>query len=447
MTNKRFQTLVGWAPTGVQKDVIESKSKERVICAGRGGGKSMLCGAIVAKTFIDLWGEVRDGKRESLKIWIVAPSYDLARKVFTYSINFLRKLDKNIDNHLTERPSPQLKINENIWIQCKSADEPKSLLGERVDLLIVDEAAAISKNIWFDQLQATTASSSKEGKVLFISTPRGKNWFYDLYISAKEEGGAFHWTSLEGTEMSQETWDKFKSASPADFFQQNYEATFLEQASAVFRSVREANYACDLGEGPPYTIEEPRSGGRYVAGLDLAQIRDFTVLRIFDYFNHKEVYFDRFHKISYPLQIQRIEAVLRKYGAKVTVEINNIGLAVADELRARGIHVDDFKTSGSVSHDQDKKGTKERLINKLAVDIENKNIKIAPIEVSNDELEAYTHIITPAGHITYGAPEGGHDDCVMALALANWGLLGKQRQENAEIAEKMPHKRKTFQYF
>jgi hypothetical protein len=29
--------------------------------------------------------------------------------------------------------------------------------------------------------------------------------------------------------------------------------------------------------------------------------------------------------------------------------------------------------------------------------------------------------IGPSGHIMYGAPAGYHDDCVMALALANHG--------------------------
>jgi len=119
---------------------------------------------------------------------------------------------------------------------------------------------------------------------------------------------------------------------------------------------------------------------------------------------------------------------------------------VADELKARGVNVEDFKTTGSISKDLDKTGTKEKAINKLAVDIENRNIKIAPIEIAIDELESYTHILSPSGNIKMGAPEGKHDDTVMALALANWALMGKQRQENADVARSMPSRRKRFQY-
>jgi hypothetical protein len=36
------------------------------------------------------------------------------------------------------------------------------------------------------------------------------------------------------------------------------------------------------------------------------------------------------------------------------------------------------------------------------------------------ELESYSYEITHTGHIQYSAPEGFHDDCVIALALAAW---------------------------
>jgi len=447
ISDKLLQEKIGWIPHSGQREVLESNAREIVICAGRRWGKSALCGYIVARRFLQGLEDIEQGKRDSIKIWIVSPTYDLSRKVFEYVVKFLMAFNKEaFGETIRERPNPSITLSSSVWIQCKSGDEPNSLLGEGLDLLVIDEAAQMSKTIWFDKLLPTTAEKSRNCRTIFISTPVGKNWFYDIYMQAKESGGAFHFTSLEGIEINQEQWERLKELSPVDWFQQNYEATFLEKASAVFRGVREANFPFDLGDGPPYTIENPRMGSKYVGGLDLAQIKDFTVFTIFDYFTHKQVYFDRFHKITYPLQIQRIEAAARKFGARVIVEINNIGLAVADELRAKGINVEDFKTAGSVSKDLDKIGTKQKIIDKLAVDIENHNIHLAPIELQNDELEAYTHILSPSGNITYGAPEGGHDDTVIALALSNWGLMGKQRQENADIARSMPPRRKSFQY-
>ncbi|MDD5707338.1 MAG: hypothetical protein PHR35_15555 [Kiritimatiellae bacterium] len=39
-------------------------------------------------------------------------------------------------------------------------------------------------------------------------------------------------------------------------------------------------------------------------------------------------------------------------------------------------------------------------------------------EVLTAELKRYEYEIGPTGQISYRAPEGYHDDCVMALALA-----------------------------
>jgi hypothetical protein len=42
-------------------------------------------------------------------------------------------------------------------------------------------------------------------------------------------------------------------------------------------------------------------------------------------------------------------------------------------------------------------------------------------EVLTNEMKRYEYAISPSGNITYNAPSGYHDDCVIALALANHG--------------------------
>jgi len=442
MKHLDFQKLIGWKPHKTQKEVIkvfDKGEREIVICAGRRWGKSALCGYLISKTFIELFKECQEGLRDSVKIWIVGPTYELAEKVFEYVIRFLKKVEPEIMNFVKNRPFPEIEITKSIWIQCKSAENPKSLLGEELDLLVVDEAANISKVIWYDFLLPTTASKTRKGQTIFISTPRGKNWFYEIFLKAKEKNCAFHFTSLDGVEIDKKEWERLKEISPADFFKQNYEAVFLEEAVSVFRGIREIIR--------PNILSEPKPDRSYVGGLDLAQIRDFTVLTIFDRLSHEQVFFDRFKKIPYTLQLERIENAAKKYNATLIVEINNIGLAIADELKARGVKIQDFHTVGTISKDLKKKGSKEQLIEKLALDIENKNIWLAPIEVQIDELEAYTYTYTPSRNISYGAPEGLHDDCVMAIALANWGLKGKTREIKTQIRKSQRSRKRRFQYF
>ena len=439
INDTEFQDKIKFQLHDKQLEVAKCDEREVVICAGRRWGKSALCGYVVAKKFIELWGEVEKGERDSIKIWIVAPTYELSRKVYSYVIKFLLKIEPNIKKFMTDRPAPQIKLSEDVWIQCKSTTEPQSLLGEELDMLVLDEAACISKRIWFDYLIPTTMSKFRKCQSFFISTPRGKNWYYDLWMSAKEKEAAFHYTSLDGVSITQEEWDRIKGQSPRDMFQQNFEATFLEEAAAVFRDVREII--------DPNCLEDPKAGHRYIMGVDLAQINDYTVFFIIDKDTNKVVFKDRFQKLSYPLQIKRIYSAAIKYNnAKILVELNSIGVSIANTLQEKGANVEGFKTVGTISKDFEKKGSKQLAIEKLSVDIENRNISIPDWDVLIDELGVFGCEISGSGNIKYGAPEGYHDDAVMALAIANWGLYSKPKLKTIKAAKSMPQTVKRFQY-
>jgi phage FluMu gp28-like protein len=225
---------------------------------------------------------------------------------------------------------------------------------------------------------------------------------------------------------------------PRDIFQQEYEAVFLSDAASVFRNIR----TCIAD-----TYEEPRPGHRYVMGLDLAKFGDFTVITIVDRDSHRVVFWDRFTKLPYTLQKERILNVARKYHCLVVIDAMNVGAAMADELRAEGLSVQDFKATGTISKDIDKQGSKEKMVEKLSLFFEQRNVIIPPEEVLIDELESFSYHLTPSGNLVYGAPEGFHDDCVTSLGLALMPLTGQRRTENIKVARSMPVKRKSFQYF
>jgi hypothetical protein len=50
--------------------------------------------------------------------------------------------------------------------------------------------------------------------------------------------------------------------------------------------------------------------------------------------------------------------------------------------------------------------------------------KHADWTVLTAEMRRYEYAAGPSGQVTYAAPAGYHDDCVMALALAVWGFSG-----------------------
>jgi hypothetical protein len=56
-----------------------------------------------------------------------------------------------------------------------------------------------------------------------------------------------------------------------------------------------------------------------------------------------------------------------------------------------------------------------------------------PREALTSKLNWYKYAISPTGVITYNAPAGYHDDCVIALALANW-----RRWESENVGRMLP---------
>lgn len=408
----KLQQEIGWYPHKGQKLVLGAEGREVVICAGRRWGKSAVCGYIIVKFFLNALNEVRKGERESIKIWIVAPTYDLTSKVFEYVSRFLLAFDKSLGKFIsggTGRPY-QLKISESIWIQCKSTTEPMSLLGEELDLEIIDEAARIPERIFQQYIYPTTIAKSRECRVYVISTPKGNNWFKKLFLRLKEEGNAFKFTTLDGVETDENRLEDLKATYPDLLFKQEYMAEFVDDAGTVFK---------DIDSIVGNTLEDAIPNKFYTIGIDLGTVNDYTVMTVVDRDTNRVVHIDRFKGIDYPLQKQHIKAkALRYNNARIIIDATGVGKPIYEDLRQEGLFVEDFTFSGK---------SKEELIGKLIVFAREKYIQIPNNEVLLDELRSFQfQLYNERGevlkNIKYEAPKGSHDDCVMSLALAVWGL-------------------------
>jgi len=432
MNEKTLQERIEFKPHKAQREILKCHEREIVICAGRRFGKSILCAYIALRTLLE-----GDYAGKPVKIWIVSPTYDLSQKVFDYLVKWFLKVAPSQTKAVSYRPFPQIKTGRGGLVQCKSADVPTSLLGEELDLLIIDECSRIKREVYQTYLYPSTIS--RKGSTIFISTPFGKNWFHEQWVIAKEKGAGFQFATTDNPTVSEEEIALAKKKLPTDVFEQEFLATFNAEMSAVFRNVR----AC-IGD----TLKEPMNH-KYVMGLDLAKFRDFSVITIIDKNTHEVVHFDRFQKIPYTLQKIRIRDIARKYNnAKIVIDSLNVGAALGDDLRAEGLNVEEFKSVGTISKDWQKKGSKERLIEKLSSFFEEINIRIPSNETLIDELESFGYQMTDAGNLRYGAPTGLHDDCVDSLALAVWTLKGKQKRENISAQRSIPPiRRKSYQYY
>ncbi len=401
----KLRAKIKWQPHIRQQEILDviPQSREVVINAGRRFGKSALC-AYIALTFL-----LQDNK----KIWIVSPTYDLSLKVFNYLVRFYAAVAPSQVKGITQSPTPKIRTARGSVLECKSTENPVTLLGEELDLIIIDEAARIPKKIWEQYLYPTTAM--RKGKTIFISTPNGKNWFYHEWVKAHEKGFAFKIPSNANPHFPAEEWDRAKFNLPADVFSQDYMAEFLDDAAQVFRGIR--NIISNT------SINDVKKGAFYVMGVDLGKHQDFTVLTVIDTSTNNVVFIDRFNSLDWNIQKARIKMCADRYNrARIIIDSSGAGDPIVDELNREGYMVDDFRYTNK---------SKQQLIQKLSIFIEQQDLTIPNNDMLIDELESFGYQITDSGNFTYNAPQGSHDDMVNSLALAVWTLNRRTRQETA----------------
>ena len=420
ISDKKLQELIDYTPhEGGQDKLIEATGREFVAVCGRRWGKSNVCAYLALRMLL----------KPNTKTWIVAPTYDLTQKVFEYLIKFLHKIDPSGKAFkVSRRPFPTIdgRQTNGSLLECKSAENPKSLLGEELDLIIVDEAARMYEEIYQAYLVPTT--SSRLGQIVFISTPKGKNWFYHKFNEVGEDNrltapsiSNTHFAG--GGDNAKHEWERLQKLLPVEVFNQEYNASFLDGATSVFK---ENDIIRCVDEN---ALKDYEPGHFYVIGVDLAKFQDFTVITVLDQMTNRVVYIERQQKVHYPFQKERIKAITERYGrARVIIDSTGVGEPIYDDLQQEGLVIDDYKFTNA---------SKEKLVDKLRIYIQEHNLSLPDDKVLLDELRAFSLEYTPSGKIIYAAPQGQHDDSVISLSLAVWGLTGTRVEPRNALKEQL----------
>lgn len=402
---KKIRAIIDFEPHEFQLKVLRDDHRFIALNWGRRSGKTLLAAYIALRHLFT----------SNQNIWIVAPTYDLSRRCWDYLTKWIPLLNKEFGKFFTvNKSSSTIESASGSKLELKSADNPDSLLGIGLNLLIIDEAALVPEEVWRRHLRPTL--TDRYGRAVFISTPYGKNWFYDLMLKGVDTDERFkdytyyHMKTVDNSSIPhiKEEIEQAKFELPLATFMQEYEAEFIEGAGSVFRGVRDCVYDTSF-TGFPFYDEPYDKDHVYQGGLDLARLTDFTVATIVDKSSSlfKVVAIDRFNEIDWKLQKPRLNLFSQKYlNPPINSEINNIGDVVIEDL---GGNFTPFQTTNA---------SKKELINNLAILIEQKKILIPNIPLLINELEAYSYEVSSTGVVKYSAPVGYHDDMVMSLALA-----------------------------
>jgi len=372
-------------------EILLSDARFRVVCCGRRWGKSLMS-AVEAVSVAVAGG----------KVWVVGPDAQSSSIIFDECWRLSRLVEPYV---LRRRVNPPIiKFETDGYIMARSAENTNQLVGRGLDLIIIDECAKIADaNIWWEYLRPCL--TDRRGAALFISTPKGRNWFYELWQRGKHpdypDHASWQYPSITNPYLDPKEIEVARASVPERVFRQEYEAEFLEDVGGVFSAVRRRVGAVRQTQRLP--------GHTYVIGVDLAKYEDFTVIAVIDSTLCELCHVERHQKEDWNLQIRRVINAARYWNAPVCIDATGVGDPVADALFAAGVNVIPYKFTAA---------TKLALIQELVLALEQEDLRLLEEEWLLQELENYQYERTEAGNLRMNAPEGKHDDGVIALALA-----------------------------
>lgn len=305
----------------------------------------------------------------------------------------------------------------------KSFDNPDNARGHTADGVVIDEAADVDGQAWPEVLRPMLIDTG--GWAWIVGTPKGRNWFWQGHVAALDAPDHIAWQAptlgveiaanglirkphaLENPEIQFEEIEHLYATLSERAFRQEILAEFVEDGGGVFRGVRSSATAS--------ADAQPESDHDYVIGCDWGRSNDYTVFCVMDLTVSRMVELQRSNQVEYAIQRGRLNALCEKWKPVLVIaEENAMGAPIIEQLARDGLPIKPFTTTNA---------TKAAAIDALALAFERGNIAILNNPILIAELEAFESTRLPSGLTRYSAPDGLHDDCVIALALAWQGCI------------------------
>lgn len=380
-------------PHAGQQTILREKKRFNVIDCGRRFGKTNI------GTSLELGPAL-----EGYPVGWFAPSYKYLIEVWRDIVRTLKPV--TAEKNFSEK---RIQLITGGVIDFWSLEDPDAGRSRKYKRAIIDEAAKARhlKQAWLESIRPTL--SDYEGDAFFLSTPKGLNYFYDLYQLGQdplnEEWNSWQMPTSTNPYIKAKEIEAARLGLPDRVFRQEYLAEFLSEGT-FFRFIDQQATATAQTKAVP--------GHVYVIGVDWAKSIDFSVFVVIDATTKELVYFDRHNGVDYITQRNRLKALCEKFRpVTIIAESNSIGEPNIEMLRQDGMRVQAFLTTNA---------SKAAAVEDLSLAFEREAIRILRNEILIGELKSFEAEFLPSGLVRYSAPDGQHDDCVMALAMAWQGV-------------------------
>ena len=251
-----------------QKIVASDTHRFRVCANGRRWGKTTL-------SVYEMVGKAV--RKPDQRIAYIAPNYQQARDI---AWAMLRKIVKPVTLNVNESRleiTVKTKGKGESLIVLRGWESIETLRGQRYDFIVIDEIAMMRNfDIGWQEVIRPTLTDTK-GEVLFISTPKGYNHFFDLYNLEKEDPNfkSFHFTSYNNPFVPSEEIDEAKAQMTEDRFAQEYLAEFKKMEGLVYKEFHREQHLFD-----DKTPNVPSEWKETIVGVDWGYTNPAAVINI-----------------------------------------------------------------------------------------------------------------------------------------------------------------------
>lgn len=378
-----------------QGNVALDPHRFRVLCCGRRWGKTTLA--------IDQMKACAIAKPS--RIAYIAPTLQQARDIAW------EQLKKDCSQAaISIRESPRLEIilptqkGGESMIVLRGWEAVETLRGQAFDLIVIDEVAMM-RNFWVNWQEVIRPTlTDRRGEVLFISTPKGFNHFYDLYNLQEEDTDfkSYHFPSGDNPHLPVEEIEKARQELSPERFAQEYLADFKKTEGLVYKEFdRTKHLFTEIPEGTQVF--------ETMAGIDFGFTNPCAIMTLWR--DRADCYWltEEFYETG-KTDVQVAEYVSAKNFTKVYPDPE--APAAIAELRKRGVNVRDvIKGKDSIKNGIDR--VRELLLaNKLKIHTSCKNTIMEfetyaypdkkpdkneaenPIDENNHALDALRYVIS-----------------------------------------------------
>jgi hypothetical protein len=210
---------VGITPDPWQVEVLASDHPRKILCCGRQTGKSTVGAVLAVHKALTMPGST---------VLVVAPGERQAKLLFSRARRLYEQAGHPLPAHSERRTG--LELANGSTIEALPAVE-RTTRGYSVDLLVVDEAAAVPDQDYHGILPALIAT---QGEQVLLSTPRGRRgFFWELWHSG-DDWQRVMVRSDAVDRIRPEDLEVFRQTMPEAFYLQEFYCEWLETEGSLF---------------------------------------------------------------------------------------------------------------------------------------------------------------------------------------------------------------------